>query len=353
MNKIIWKDIDSTSIKGLLISELPAITKPKMRVQETQIDGVDGSIIEELGYESYDKQILIGLSRDFDIDEVIAYFSGEGKVVFSNEPDKYYKAKIIEQIDYTRLLRFRTATVTFRVQPFKYEYQEDATILGKNEIDLSNFTYTYCTVEGSENSLVVTPTGTENPVVKINCTLVAGTYYLHLKKVVPSINVAFYDENGNRTLSSNLKSDGCFEITKKTTEMRINTPVSSGSYTLNFEDLYINEGTENLGYEPYGISVDEISADNKGNHKSKPIITIKGNGTIGFILNNEHLFNYTFPDGENVVVVDSEKQDAYVGSVLKNRNMSGEFPILKKGENTISWEGNVTSIRINSQSRWI
>ena len=124
-NKIIWKDIDSSTIKGLLICELPPITKPKMRVQETAIDGVDGSIIEELGYETYDKSIRIGLTRDFDIDEVIKYFTGEGNVVFSNEPNKYYKARIIEQIDYERLLRFKEAVVKFRVQPFKYEYQEE------------------------------------------------------------------------------------------------------------------------------------------------------------------------------------------------------------------------------------
>ena len=68
MYKIIWKGIDSTNITGLIISELPPITKPKMRVQETKIDGVDGSIIEELGYESYNKTIRIGLSKNYDID---------------------------------------------------------------------------------------------------------------------------------------------------------------------------------------------------------------------------------------------------------------------------------------------
>ena len=64
MSNIIWKGIDSKTIKGLIISELPPITKPKMRVQETQIDGVDGSIIEELGYEPYDKTLQIGLTRE-------------------------------------------------------------------------------------------------------------------------------------------------------------------------------------------------------------------------------------------------------------------------------------------------
>ena len=124
MNKIIFKGIDSTLITGLIISELPPITKPKMSVLETKIDGVDGTTIEELGYEAYDKEILIGLKGNFDIDEVIDYFNGEGDIVFSNEPDKFYKVKVIDQIDYERLLRFRTATVRFRTQPFKYLYGE-------------------------------------------------------------------------------------------------------------------------------------------------------------------------------------------------------------------------------------
>lgn len=124
MNKVIWKNKESTDITGLLICELPAITKPKMRVQETFVDGVDGSIIEELGYETYNKKIKIGLYGTYDINEIINYFSGEGQITFSNEPDKYYNAKIIEQIDYTRLLRFKEATVTFKVQPYKYKLNE-------------------------------------------------------------------------------------------------------------------------------------------------------------------------------------------------------------------------------------
>lgn len=229
MNKIIWKDIESTEIRGLIICELPPITKPKMRVQETTIDGVDGSIIEELGYESYDKTIAIGLTKNFDIDEVIDYFTGEGNITFSNEPERYYKAKIIEQIDYERLLRFKTANVKFRVQPFKYELDES----------------------------------------KVTLT-----------------------ESGKSVLNNGLK-------------------------------------------------------------ESKPIMIIKGTGTIELSINNLLVFRYTFPEGENEVVIDSEKQDAYLGTILKNRNMTGEFPILKSGSNIVSWSGNVTSILVEPKSRWI
>ena len=231
MNYIIWNGKDSRDIDKLLICELPPITKPNMRAKETVIDGVDGSIIEELGYESYDKTIAIGLKVGADVDKISEYFTGNGEIVFSNEPEKYYIARIIKNIDYQRLLRYRVATVTFRVQPFKFSRVE-----------------------------------------------------------VPR------------------------QATSDRTSMIV---------------------------------------ENLGNHTAKPIITINGSGTVYLTLNGNAICNYTFPTGENTVVLDSEKQDAYLNGTLKNRNMSGEFPIFQKGNNTLSWSGTVTSITITKYSRWL
>jgi predicted phage tail component-like protein len=230
-NYIIFKGIDSKLINGLVISELPPITKPKLRVQETEIDGVDGSIIEELGYEAYDKALKIGLKPNTNIDEVIEYFNGEGNIVFSNEPDKFYKVKIIDKIDYTRLLRFKTASIKFRTQPFKYLYGET--------------------------------------------------------------------------------------------------------------------------YQKFANPTGPLIAINEGTMQSKPIIKIVGSGTVEFKLEGVTIFSYTFPAGETEVVIDSEKQDAYWGSVLKNRNMIGEFPIFKKGKNSITVTGAVTELNVIANSRWL
>lgn len=228
MNYIKWNEQDSRYIKGLVICELPPITKPQMRVAETVVDGVDGSIIEELGYATYDKALSIGITQKANIDQIIKFFSGTGEVVFSNEPDKFYRATIINQIDYARLVRFRTATITFRVQPFKYEYDEQTVTL-----------------------------------------------------------------------------------------------TESGSIF------------------------------NDGNYIAKPIIEIKGTGTIELTVNGDTVFSYTFPDGDDAVVIDSQKQDAYVGTILKNRNMVGEFPAFEIGANAISWEGNITSLSVSYKSRWL
>lgn len=230
-NSITFKGISSNTISGLLISELPPISKPKMRVKETVIDGVDGSLFEDLGYESYSKKIEIGLTRNFDIDKIIEYFNGEGNVTFSNEADKYYKAKIVDSINFNRLIRFRKASINFVVQPFKYK-------LNESKVDVA--------------------------------------------------------------------------ITNQTS----------------------------------------IKVTNQGLQTSKPVITLYGSGEIHFYLNSNEIFKYTF-DTDGQVVIDSDLEDAYLDGILKNRNMLGEFPKLKPGENILTWTGTLTRIIVDPKSRWL
>ena len=232
MSKIKWKEIDSDTITGLIICELPPVSKPKMKTTITKIDGRDGDIIEELGYESYTKNIKIGLSKNYDIDQVIKYFTGAGDLIMSNEPDKVYKCRIIDKIDYNKLLRFKTATIKFYTQPFKY------------------------------------------------------------KKDEPKV------------------------------------------------ELDIDEETS-------------ITVNNIGLEKSKPIIKLTGSGTVAISLNGATVFNYTFPDNETDVIIDSIEEEAYFNGFYKNRNMAGEFPILELGENIMSWSGTLTRIEIDPKSRWL
>ena len=94
-NNLILNEINSNEIEGLLISELPPITKPKIRTQTEEINGRDGDIVTKLGYSAYDKTVDIGLYGDFDINQVIQFFNSDGKVTFSNEPDMYYNYQIL------------------------------------------------------------------------------------------------------------------------------------------------------------------------------------------------------------------------------------------------------------------
>lgn len=156
---LIINGVSSKSVNGLLIQNLAPISKPPIRTSIEEIDGRDGDIAEVLGYGAYDKTITIGLRGDYNVDDVIDYFNSSGQVIFSNELDKVYNFAIYEQIDFERLIRFKTATVNMHVQPFKYAADETAitktyTNASKASIDVRNNGNIY-----SKPKLTITGTG--------------------------------------------------------------------------------------------------------------------------------------------------------------------------------------------------
>lgn len=176
----------SSEIKGLLIQSLPPISKPLIRTQIEEIDGRDGDIVTDLGFSAYNKEITIGLYGDFDINEVISYFNSKGTVVFSNEPDKYYNYEITEQIDFEQLVRFRTATVSFHCQPFKYSTTEGEEILdppAQNLLSIPDFNKTTNGVTISVSNGVISVSGTPSAATEFyvptgGLSLPAGTFTL-------------------------------------------------------------------------------------------------------------------------------------------------------------------------------
>lgn len=175
MEYFVFKNVDSRDVVGLIVSSLPPITKPKMRSRIDTIDGRDGSEVTELGFEPYNKPVKIGLTRNYDVDNLIQWLNGEGKIQFSNEPDKYYKVKVLDQIDFEKLLRFKTATVNFYTQPFKYSATERT-----RTIATTGLTSTEIRNSGnyfSKPTITFTGTGTIN--VSVNglqaCVLNLGT----------------------------------------------------------------------------------------------------------------------------------------------------------------------------------
>lgn len=130
-----FKDVDSREIEGLVVCELPPITKPAKRVELIDIEGKNGDIIVDNGYSAYDKEIKIGLTRNYDLQAIVQWLDGKGKLILSNEEDYYYEAEVIEQIDFMRLVKFKTANVRFHVQPIKYLNFEPKRVITKEDID--------------------------------------------------------------------------------------------------------------------------------------------------------------------------------------------------------------------------
>ncbi|MCJ1989394.1 phage tail domain-containing protein [Lactococcus carnosus] len=89
---------------------------------------------------------------------------------------------------------------------------------------------------------------------------------------------------------------------------------------------------------------------NNTTYFSQPILKIYGQGNIKLYINNELIELKNVMDG---IVLDSEKQEAYLSDVNKNSQMVGNFPNFNIGENKIIATGNVNKIEILPQWRWL
>jgi len=75
---------------------------------------------------------------------------------------------------------------------------------------------------------------------------------------------------------------------------------------------------------------------NPGSVYSEPIIHVYGNGDATLIINDTFV---ELEDIEEGIILNSVIQKAYQGETLLNEKMDGEFPVLKPGNNLISWSG--------------
>lgn len=136
---VIINGVSSNTLSGVQVLSMPPITKPRMRTSIATIDGRPGDIVTRLGYEAYNKKIEILLHDTYDLDDVEAFFNTSGTIVFSNEPEKVYNFETIDAIDFERAVKFKRASITFHVQPYKLQYQERAETFPSSPAGVYNY----------------------------------------------------------------------------------------------------------------------------------------------------------------------------------------------------------------------
>lgn len=115
----------------LIVNKLPPITRPAKDIDKIEIPGRDGFLTNDLGtYRGSVKPVECTIENLEAIDFISKWLSGGGEVVFSNEPDKKFKAVIINQIEFTKILQnFRSFIILFDCQPHKYAVTNDVITL--------------------------------------------------------------------------------------------------------------------------------------------------------------------------------------------------------------------------------
>lgn len=361
MNYIVLNGVKSNTVKGLLIQSLPPISKPLMRTEIEQVDGRDGDIVTPLGYSSYDKDISIGLYGDFDIDDVISYFASSGTVTFSNEPDKYYNYAIYNQIDFERLLRFRQATVTFHVQPFKYSAVGDDVSANVDKFKgLPNATITKSGVTIAASNGVITISGTASAYTEIYLpinpiTLDAGSYTLQLTANGTGAGACPVRLIGE--VPSNADSFGGNYATLSDNATATLTDTLTAAKTYNYLWFYISPNTAinlTLGVALLETDAAGLTLVNLGNTVARPTIQLLGSGVVDIYINGNQVLALLLGESE-YITIDAAAMNAYFGDVLLNRLVTGDYEnvVLQPGENTLTWDGEVLSMDVTKISRWI
>lgn len=138
-NTLIWKGIKAEDM-GVKIISLPPIERTEEEVSELEIDGRDGTLTEHIRWKSSTKEVIADC-RGGNPREIIDWLEGSGNVIFGNQPDVYFKARIsntipLEQIIENYLYSF---PIEFSCQPFKYHIDGERTrVIKENNFLLLN-----------------------------------------------------------------------------------------------------------------------------------------------------------------------------------------------------------------------
>lgn len=155
----IWKDIHSNEM-GLKILKLPSISTSTIRDEKIEIQGRHGYLtITDNTFEGDIKIVEYDVFK-YELDVLKKWLTGYGKVIFSNESDRYYKARIINKISLDQVLPYiHGGIVEFDCQPFGYLLEGEEMITINSPVTIYNLgnydSEPYLKVYGSGNVTLI------------------------------------------------------------------------------------------------------------------------------------------------------------------------------------------------------
>lgn len=118
------------STHNVVVNKLPPFKRATQRINTIKIDGKDGVVTQELGYDGYVLPVVITLMDVSKVNDVIAWLSGEGQLINSDDPTRYVNACVYNEVSYERLTTLKQAKVEFLVKdPFRYLLSESNTTI--------------------------------------------------------------------------------------------------------------------------------------------------------------------------------------------------------------------------------
>nr|DAJ01271.1 MAG TPA: distal tail protein [Caudoviricetes sp.] len=124
---LIFKGINTLTDLKLHIDELPIVGSFEEDKELIEITGRDGYLTYDYNSRKYQTiDVKISARNTEKLDEIKKLFCGSGQLILSSDETRYYKATVINKIDFDRLLRYYNEfIVTFAIQPFSYELRNE------------------------------------------------------------------------------------------------------------------------------------------------------------------------------------------------------------------------------------
>ena len=169
----IYNGIDSR-LMGVIVTAMPPTVRAAQRIESVKVPGRSGSLHETDGsYDNYTKTMECAIKNRQKIDDIAAWLTGSGEIIFSSEPDKVYRVTISNTISIAQMMRtFQKFQVSFDTYPFKYsvnrfdealELEKPAVILGKGTV----YSQPVITVYGS-GAVTFTINGVDYPLSNVD-----------------------------------------------------------------------------------------------------------------------------------------------------------------------------------------
>lgn len=161
MNYCIFKDINSREL-GLYMERCPEKISPKRRDETFTVPGRHGNLTTtDSAFETYIRSaefIVMNINR---IDEICAHFKGSGWLIFSSEPERKYKARVSNQIEFSYIIQhLKRFSVEFEVQPFGYDIFEQKLV--------KTAPFSLFNIGTFESEPIITIFGTGNIILYVN-----------------------------------------------------------------------------------------------------------------------------------------------------------------------------------------
>ena len=140
----------------------PEKISPKRRDETFTVPGRHGNLTTtDSAFETYIRSaefIVMNINR---IDEICAHFKGSGWLIFSSEPERKYKARVSNQIEFSYIIQhLKRFSVEFEVQPFGYDIFEQKLV--------KTAPFSLFNIGTFESEPIITIFGTGNIILYVN-----------------------------------------------------------------------------------------------------------------------------------------------------------------------------------------